>query len=53
MASTLKVQAPLSMEFFRQEYWRGSHSFLQGIFPTQRLNLGLLHYRQILYYLSH
>ena len=26
----------------------GCHSFLQGIFPTQGLNLGLLHCRQIL-----
>ena len=40
------------MEFSRQEYWR-SHSLLQGIFPTWRLNQGLLHCRQILYYLSH
>ena len=31
----------------------GSHSFLQGIFPTQGSNLGLLHCRQILYHLSH
>ena len=31
----------------------GSHSLLQGIFSTQGLNLGLLHCRQILYYLSH
>ena len=30
-----------------------SHSLLQGIFPTQGLNLGLLHCRQILYHLSH
>ena len=30
-----------------------SHSLLQGIFLTQRLNPGLLHCRQILYYLSH
>ena len=30
-----------------------SHSHLQGIFLTQRWNLGLLHCRQILYYLSH
>ena len=28
------------------------HSLLQGIFPTQGLNLGLLHCRQILYNLS-
>ena len=31
----------------------GSHSLLQGIFPTQGLNAGLLHCRQILYCLSH
>ena len=31
----------------------GCHALLQGIFPTQRLNLGLLYYRQILYYLGH
>ena len=31
----------------------GSHSLLQGIFPTQRLNQGLLHCRPILYCLSH
>ena len=30
----------------------GSHSFLQEIFLTQRLNPGLLHFRQILYHLS-
>ena len=29
-----------------------SHSLLQGIFPTQGLNPGLLHCRQILYHLS-
>ena len=29
------------------------HAFLQGIFPTQELNPGLLHCRQILYHLSH
>ena len=31
----------------------GSHSLLQGIFPTQGLNPGLLHCRQILCQLSH
>ena len=31
----------------------GSHSFLQGIFPTQGLNLGLLYCRWILYHLGH
>ena len=29
------------------------HFFLQGIFPTQGSNLGVLHCRQILYHLSH
>ena len=31
----------------------GSRSLLQGIFPTQGSNPGLLHCRQILYQLSH
>ena len=31
----------------------GNHSLLQGIFQTQGSNLGLLHYRKILYHLSH
>src|SRR5574339_221269 len=31
----------------------GSLSLLQGIFPTQRSNPGLMHCRQILYQLSH
>ena len=31
----------------------GSFSLLQGIFPTQGSNTGLLHCRQILYHLSH
>ena len=30
-----------------------THSLFQGILPTQRFNLGLLNYRQILYHLSH
>ena len=41
-----------SMEFSRPEYWSGILSLLQGIFPTQRLNPGLLHCGQILQ-LSH
>ena len=36
--------------FSRQEY---CHCLLQGIFPTQGSNLGLLHYRLIPYHLSH
>ena len=31
----------------------GCQAFLQGIFPTQGLNPGFLHYRRILYCLSH
>ena len=31
----------------------GFHFLLQGIFPTQGSNLGVLHWRQILYLLSH
>ena len=46
-------QAPLSMEFSRQEYWSGCHSLLQGIFSTQGLNRSLLHCRQTLYHLRH
>ena len=31
----------------------GSHSLLQGLFPSQVSNLSLLHCRQILYHVSH
>ena len=41
-----------SMEFSKSECW-SSLSLLQGIFPTQGSNPGLLHCRQILYQLSH
>ena len=43
----------LSMGFSRKNTRVGSHSFLQGSFRTQESNLDLLHYRQILYHLSH
>ena len=46
-------QAPLSMEFSKQEYWSGEPLPLQVIFQTQGSNLGFLHYMQILYHLSH
>ena len=36
---TVACKAPLSMGFSRQKYWSGSHFLLQGIFPTQGLNL--------------
>ena len=51
---SVACQTSLSMEFSRQEYTGViSHSLLQGIFPTQGLNPGLLHCGQILYHLSH
>ena len=46
---TVAYQVPLSMEFSTQEYWRGCHFLLQGIFPTQGSNPGLPHCRQMLY----
>ena len=43
--------------FFGREYGKdtgvGCHSLLQELFPTQGLNLGLPHYRQMVYCLSH
>ena len=48
-------QAPLSMEFSRspgKNTGVGCHFLLQGIFPTQGSNPGLLHCRQTLYHLS-
>ena len=41
---TVVLQAPLSMEFSRQEYWSGLLSLLQGIFPTQGSNPCLWHF---------
>ena len=32
------LQAPLSMGFFRQEYWSGLPCLLQGVFPDQGSN---------------
>ena len=50
---TVAHQASLSMGFSRQEYWSGLPFLLQGIFPTQALNPGLLPCRRILYQLNH
>ena len=50
---TVAYQAPPSMGFSRQEYCSGLPFLLQGIFPTQELNLGLSHCRQTLCRLSH
>ena len=49
---TVAYQAPLSMEFSRQETGVGCHFLLQEIFLTQGLNPGLPHCRQTLYCLS-
>ena len=54
---TVAHQAPLSMGFPRDFPGKNtgvcSHALLQGIFPTQGSNLGLLHCGQILHCLSH
>ena len=42
---TVARQAPLSMGLSRQGYWSGLPFFFQGIFPTQELNSGLLHWQ--------
>ena len=49
---TAARQAPLSVWFSRQNTGEDSHSHLQGIFPTQGSNPGLLHCRRNLYCLS-
>ena len=46
---TVAQQAPPSMEFSRQEYWSG----LPFLLLTQGSNPGILHFRQLLYHLSH
>ena len=47
---TIAHQAPLSMEFSRQESWSGVLCPSPGDFPTQGSNLNC---RQVLYHLSH
>ena len=46
-------QAPLSMGSPGKNTGVGCHFLLQGIFPTQGSNLGLLHCRQILNHLNY
>ena len=46
---TVACQVPLSKGFSRQEYWSGLPFPSPEDLPTQGLNLGLLHCRQILY----
>ena len=41
LCNPMDTKSPLSMEFSRQEHNVGCHSFLQGIFPTERSNTGL------------
>ena len=50
---TVVRQCPLCMGFSRQEYWMGCRALLQGIFPTQGLNPGLLLWQQVLYHQGH
>ena len=47
---TVACKPPVSMRFSRQDTGVGCHLLFQGIFPTQRSNLCLLHCRQILYH---
>ena len=50
---TIARQAPLPWNSPGKNTGVDCHSLLQGIFPTQGLNLGLPHGRHILYCLSH
>ena len=50
---TVAHQAPLPMEFSKQEYRSGVPFSSSGDLPDPRLNPGLLHCRQIFYCLSH
>ena len=50
---TVAHQAPLSVEFSRQESWSRLPFPSPGDLPDQGLNPGILHCRQILYHLSH
>ena len=53
VSDSLQLHRLQSLEFSRPEYWMGSLSLLQGIFPTQGSYSGLPHYSQILCQLSH
>ena len=50
---TVVHQAPPSTWILQKNTRVGCHAFLQGIFPSQGSNPGLLHCRQILYCLNH
>ena len=49
---TVACQAPLSMEFCRQEYWSGWLLPSPGDLPNSRMHPGLLYSWLILYQLS-
>ena len=53
MPWTVINKTPLSRGFPKQNMGVGCYFLLQGIFPFQGLNPGVLHCRQILYCLSH
>ena len=48
---TIANQAPLSMEFSRQEYWSGLPFPTPGDLPNPGMDLGLLHCKKIFYHL--
>ena len=50
---TVACQAPLFMEFSRQEYWSGLSFPSPGDIPDPGPNRDRLHCGQILYYRSH
>ena len=50
---TVVCQAPLSMEFFRQEYWSGWPFSSPDDCPERGIKPGPRHCRQILYHVSH
>ena len=50
---TVARQAPVSMEFSRQEYWSGLPLSSPGDLPDPGMETGLLHCKQILYHRSH
>ena len=50
---TAARQAPLSLEFSRQEHWRGQPFPSLRDLSNPEIEPGLLHCRQILYYLRH
>ena len=50
---TIALQAPLSMEFSRQEYWRGLPFLSPGDLPNSGIKAGLPHCSETLHCLGH